>query len=248
MLYPGKKQKSFTLIELLVVIAIIAILAAMLLPTLGRARDYSQRVACLSNLRQVQSMHLMYVDLNRGIFCPSWSSDSQGRFSQWDSGYLFGEPGILASSVPGADSGKSGVFNCPSADSALYINRDWCAQFTGFGYNDLLSYKMGSFQFRPVHVSRIRRPSELCVVAEAACFASGSDGRPSPTSYLYNTTSGNGGFADFRHNGACNVAYVDGHGAPSTDITPRRDTSHGYVDRVGYLSEDDRAYDPDYEY
>jgi len=58
------ENKGFTLIELLVVIAIIAILMAILVPTLHRAREQGQRAACLSNLKQLTMAWIMYADEN----------------------------------------------------------------------------------------------------------------------------------------------------------------------------------------
>ncbi len=56
------KEKSFTLIELLVVISIIAILAAILLPVLGRAKEAAKRTVCMGHLKQIGPLFSMYAD------------------------------------------------------------------------------------------------------------------------------------------------------------------------------------------
>ena len=61
-----KRTKGFTLIELLVVIAIIAVLMAILMPALNRAREQGKRAACLSNLKQMMLAWIMYADDNDG--------------------------------------------------------------------------------------------------------------------------------------------------------------------------------------
>jgi prepilin-type N-terminal cleavage/methylation domain-containing protein/prepilin-type processing-associated H-X9-DG protein len=66
---------GFTLIELLVVIAIIAILAAMLLPALARAKESGKRIACLNNLRQLSLAAQMYVSDSQGLFPPRSNTD-----------------------------------------------------------------------------------------------------------------------------------------------------------------------------
>src|SRR5215469_12825524 len=75
-------SKAFTVIELLVAIAIIAILAAILLPVLSRARAGGQRTACLNNLKQIAAgVHLYAGDFNEILFPVTNSTNF--AFSEW---------------------------------------------------------------------------------------------------------------------------------------------------------------------
>ena len=235
--------RRFTLIELLIVIAILAILAGLLLPVLSSSRDRARLAQCISNIRDLTLMHNLYADASGGYFCPAWDTS----FSSWESSSNHRGPGILARVVPETSAASGRVFECPSAKSTLYTNLSWTARYAGYGLNYLLSFSSPSASppnYRPCRITQVKNPSKLVMLSDAACFLAGSNGRPAPTAYLYNPSSGKGGYADFRHSGASVVSFVDGHAVAWTAFTPRPPDSSGWEKRVGYLAPDDSIYDP----
>ena len=82
---PRKGSSAFTLIELLVVIAIIAILAAMLLPALAKAKLKAQGIVCISNMKQLQLGAILFGSDNNDLL-PNNVSLAGGNTANWEAG------------------------------------------------------------------------------------------------------------------------------------------------------------------
>jgi prepilin-type N-terminal cleavage/methylation domain-containing protein/prepilin-type processing-associated H-X9-DG protein len=212
-------RAGFTLIELLVAVAIIAILAAMLLPAIGRGRTSAYRVRCLGNLRQLALSTQMYWEDNAGL-CFRYG----GALTNGGQLYWFGWIGPGAEGQRPFDATQGalypylrgrGVEVCPAFDYfspqvKLKVN----GASYGYGYNMFLSAMATE---PPVRVNRIVQPAGTVLFADAAQVntwqAPASVTHPMLEEWYYVNNDTNQPNGHFRHAQRAQAAFCDGHAA-----------------------------------
>ncbi len=216
---PYRGRKGFTLIELLVVIAIIAILAAILFPVFARAREQARKSTCLSNLKQLGTGTLMYVQDYDETFPVSIYPSAAGVVTYW---HLI---------TPYLKNG--GVWKCPS-DSTPLTPAQTQAYFAGLGAGGVAagtypaSYAANLWLFEDGPYNPLTGTGN-----DSYPVAMASIPRPADTTMMFDGTTVGPPSAGFgcrivgRHSDLACVTYADGHtkvmkvratGSSTTDV------------------------------
>ena len=177
-----KKSNVFTLIELLVVVAIIAILAAMLLPALNKARDKAKMIKCKSNLKQMGNCFMFYLQDYEETF-PYHNLERVKCVEVY---------------------GSKELFDCPSS---IYKN-DSTATYYGWvmGYN---YYYLAPSTTRCKKLAQIQNPSGIISMGDTEDYSHGYILQPSAAE---RTTGRKSAYSiSVRHQNGSNVLFIDGH-------------------------------------
>lgn len=211
-------RKGFTLVELLVVIGIIALLIAILLPALSKAREQGNWVACMSNLKQIGTSLLMYSNEFKGSL-PRPASNGNGQYV--DDIIIWREPptapatsvndSVLQPYLNIRDEKLKAIFRCPTDN---WADRPPQSGFTfPYRYTFTMSQSWDSYPFgTPVSLT-VARPKLNQVVhpAEKICMA--EEKNPNDGRWVW-TNSGSGTGQDEladRHAKQGNCLYHDWH-------------------------------------